>query len=60
MSRVTKKTDENHEEGIVLVYRWVWEELTNGYTELVTMDHADKWIEHLAMQDKSAQYMADS
>lgn len=114
MSRVTKNTDENHEEGVVLVsrkaraqlnprqiesyrdhrrdlaqwllnlgkgpskaegyvhsttqmrmwrldkfYRYVWNELEEGYTEAITTEHADRWMQALAHEELSAEYKSD-
>lgn len=38
-------------------YRWVWAE-EGRYTETITIDHADAWMEHLAHRDYSASYKA--
>jgi len=114
MSRITKETDENHVQGIVLVsrkareilnprqvesyrvhrrdmaewllnlgknpdkaegyaqstsqmrmwrldklYRYVWNDLEEGYTENITTGHADQWMQHLAHQELSAEYKSD-
>ena len=40
-------------------YRWVWQHQTNGYTTNVTHDHADAWMEHLAMTDHSATHKSN-
>lgn len=40
-------------------YRWVWNNETDGYTENITTDHANAWMQHLANQDYSADYKAD-
>jgi len=39
-------------------YRWVWTEITDGYTLSVTTDHADEYMKHLAHQDYAASYKA--
>lgn len=40
-------------------YRYVWTELEDGYTEHITLAHADDWMRHLAHQDYGASYKAD-
>ena len=34
-------------------YRFVWQELVDGYTANVTHEHADAWLKHLAKQEYS-------
>jgi hypothetical protein len=33
-------------------YRFVWSELTDGYTLQVSTDHADEWMKELAVDDE--------
>jgi len=40
-------------------YRFVWNELEDGYTEEITTEHANKWLRSLAKSDESQQYKAD-
>jgi len=40
-------------------YRFVWNELDEGYTESISTEHADQWMQHLAHQELSAEYKSD-
>ncbi|PSQ49607.1 integrase [Halobacteriales archaeon SW_7_65_23] len=40
-------------------YRWIWNNVEDGYTESITTEHADQWMQHLAHQELSAQYKSD-
>ncbi|TYT63880.1 site-specific integrase [Natrialba swarupiae] len=37
-------------------YRYVWSELENGYTLLVDAEHADRYLQHVALQDHENSY----
>lgn len=37
-------------------YRFVWDNLEDGYTKRVTTEHADKFMEHLAYSDHANSY----
>lgn len=39
-------------------HRYVWEELEDGYTLQFTTEHADRFMEHIAMQDWQQNYKA--